>query len=86
VSVLRELIPPPYGGFLWGYTGGSPARAAEALLTDALALPTLDTLDKTGPTMRCFAGCAGGTWSMTLTARPGLPEPSCQLPLRVAAA
>lgn len=51
VSVLRELIPPPYGGFLWGYTGGSPARAAEALLTDALALPTLDALDKTGPTM-----------------------------------
>ena len=42
---------PPYGGFLWGYTGGSPAQAAEALLTDALALPTLDTLDKTGPTM-----------------------------------
>ena len=40
MSVLRELIPPPYGGFLWGYTGGSPARAAEALLTDALALPT----------------------------------------------
>ena len=51
VSVLRELIPPPYGGFLWGYTGGSPARAAEALLTDALALPNLDALDKTGPTM-----------------------------------
>jgi hypothetical protein len=32
VSVLRKLIPPPHG-FLWGYSGGSPARAAEALLT-----------------------------------------------------
>jgi hypothetical protein len=51
VSVLRELIPPPHGGFLWGYTGGSPARAAEALLTDALGLPALDVLDKTGPKM-----------------------------------
>lgn len=48
VSVLRELIPPPDGGFLWGYTGGSPARAAQALLTDALALPTLGALDRTG--------------------------------------
>jgi hypothetical protein len=51
VSVLRELIAPPYGGFLWGYTGGSPARAAEALLTDALGLPALDVLDETGPKM-----------------------------------
>ena len=40
VTVLRELVPQPdEGGFLWGYTGGGPTRAAAAILADALNLP-----------------------------------------------
>jgi hypothetical protein len=40
VTVLRELLPQPgEGGFLWGYTGGGPTRAAAAILADALDLP-----------------------------------------------
>jgi len=35
--VLRELAPPA-GGFGWGYNGGGPARAAAAVLDDALEL------------------------------------------------
>src|SRR5262249_37437547 len=35
--VLRELAAPP-GGFAWGYNGGGPARAAAAVLDDALEL------------------------------------------------
>lgn len=40
VTVLRELVPQQgEGGFLWGYTGGGPTRAAAAILADALDLP-----------------------------------------------
>jgi hypothetical protein len=45
VAVLREIPEPQHGGFLWGYVGGSPTRAAEAILADALDLPDLSTLD-----------------------------------------
>lgn len=37
IVVLREL-PAPLGGFGWGYNGGGPARAATAILDDALEL------------------------------------------------
>jgi len=37
-SVLRELPAPDYGGYAWGYDGGGPARAAAAILADALDL------------------------------------------------
>jgi hypothetical protein len=46
-AVLREISPPADGGFLWGYTGGSPTRVAEALLADALELPSLEALGNT---------------------------------------
>lgn len=46
-AVLREIKPPADGGFLWGYTGGSAARVAEALLADALELPRLQVLGST---------------------------------------
>ena len=36
--VLRELPTPSYGGYAWGYNGGGPARAAAAILADALEL------------------------------------------------
>jgi hypothetical protein len=37
VQVLRELNSDPHlGGFHWGYNGGGPARAAGAVLADAL--------------------------------------------------
>jgi hypothetical protein len=38
IPVLRELAAPAYGGFSWGYNGGGPARAAAAVLADALGL------------------------------------------------
>jgi hypothetical protein len=36
VLVLRELPTPSYGGYAWSYNGGGPARAAAAILADAL--------------------------------------------------
>jgi hypothetical protein len=36
VLVLRELPAPGYGGYAWSYNGGGPARAAAAILADAL--------------------------------------------------
>lgn len=41
-AVLRTL-PVPLGGFGWGYNGGSPARAAGAILDDALDLGVVDS-------------------------------------------
>jgi len=46
-TVLREISPPADGGFLWGYTGGSPTRVAEALLADVLELPRVEALGNT---------------------------------------
>lgn len=43
IPVLRELATPAYGGFSWGYAGGGPARAAAAVLADALGLGDPDS-------------------------------------------
>jgi len=43
VEAVRELHPPAYGGFSWGYNGGGPAEAARAVLADALEVADPDS-------------------------------------------
>lgn len=58
VAASRELDEPVHGGFYWGYNGGGPARAATAILADALNPdgPVPSGLDPTAATQDATLG------------------------------
>ena len=58
VAASRELDEPVHGGFYWGCNGGGPARAATAILADALnpGGPVPSGLDPTAATQDATLG------------------------------
>ena len=58
MTASRELDEPVHGGFYWGYNGGGPARAATAILADALnpGGPVPSGLDPTAATQDATLG------------------------------